>query len=202
LESHISIYLSIYPSIHLSIYGSLLDLGRFFSFLIFDTVGRTPWTGDQPVARSLPAHRSAQTQNKCTQTSMPQVGFEPTIPVIERAKTIHDRPRGHCDRFFNYSIPKNVLPHFFHSSISSVNSINPHHPTRHADVKLTMLSVQVMQLCLKPLGRSQCKNRARHKGPASPTVVTSRRRRQKDKLSTAIQFKIPASSSLDSPHWD
>jgi hypothetical protein len=25
------------------------------------TVGRTPWTGDQHVARSLPTHRTAQT---------------------------------------------------------------------------------------------------------------------------------------------
>jgi hypothetical protein len=61
----------------------------FFSFLIFYTVGRTPWTGDQPVARPLSAHRTAQTQNKRTQTPMPQVGFEPTIPVFERAKTLH-----------------------------------------------------------------------------------------------------------------
>jgi hypothetical protein len=28
-------------------------------------------------------------QNKRTQTSMPLVGFEPTIPVFERAKTVH-----------------------------------------------------------------------------------------------------------------
>jgi hypothetical protein len=59
-------YLSIYLSIY-SIYGStalFLDLGRFFSFLIFYTVGRTPWTGDQPVARPLPAHRTAQTRKK------------------------------------------------------------------------------------------------------------------------------------------
>jgi hypothetical protein len=28
-------------------------------------------------------------QNKSTQTSMPQVRFEPTIPVFERAKTVH-----------------------------------------------------------------------------------------------------------------
>jgi hypothetical protein len=44
-------------TIYLSIYGSavlLLDLGRFFSFSILYTVGRTPWTGDQPVARPLP----------------------------------------------------------------------------------------------------------------------------------------------------
>jgi hypothetical protein len=42
-----------------------------FSFLILYTVGRTPWTGDQPVARPLPIHRTTQTQNKRTQTSMP-----------------------------------------------------------------------------------------------------------------------------------
>jgi hypothetical protein len=50
-----------------------LDLGHFFSFLKFYSVGRTPWTEVQSVARPLP--------NKRTQTSMPQLGFEPTIPV-------------------------------------------------------------------------------------------------------------------------
>jgi hypothetical protein len=38
-----------HPPIHLPTYGStflLLDLGRFFSFLILYRVGRTPWTGD------------------------------------------------------------------------------------------------------------------------------------------------------------
>jgi hypothetical protein len=41
-----------------------------------------------------------QTQNKQKQTPMLRVGFEPTIPVFERAKTVHalDRARGHCDR--------------------------------------------------------------------------------------------------------
>jgi hypothetical protein len=38
-----------------------------FSFLILYTVGRTPWTGDQPVVRLLPTHRTTQTQNKGTQ---------------------------------------------------------------------------------------------------------------------------------------
>jgi hypothetical protein len=47
------------------------------------------WTGDQPVVRPLPTHRTAQTQTKRTQTSMPRVGFEPTIPVFKRAKTVH-----------------------------------------------------------------------------------------------------------------
>jgi hypothetical protein len=57
-------------------------LVAFSIFLIFYAVGMTPWTGDQPVARPLP------TQNKRTQTSMPQMGFEPTIPVFEKAKTV------------------------------------------------------------------------------------------------------------------
>jgi hypothetical protein len=51
----------------------------------FYTVGRTPSTEDQPVARALPAHRTAQTQNKRTKTSMPEVGFA----MLERAKTVH-----------------------------------------------------------------------------------------------------------------
>jgi hypothetical protein len=49
--------------------------------------------GDQPVARPIPAHRTAQTQNKRTQISMPQVGFKPTILVFQRAKTVHASDR-------------------------------------------------------------------------------------------------------------
>jgi hypothetical protein len=64
-----------------------------FQVLDLYTVGRTPWTGDQPVARKLPTHRTTQTQNKRTQTSMPQVGFQPTIPVFEQAKTVHASDR-------------------------------------------------------------------------------------------------------------
>jgi hypothetical protein len=76
----------------LFIYGSTAlrwTLAAFSVSWSFYTVGRTPWTGDQPVARPLPAHRTGQTQNKRTQTSMPQVEFEPTIPAFERAKTVH-----------------------------------------------------------------------------------------------------------------
>jgi Na+-transporting methylmalonyl-CoA/oxaloacetate decarboxylase gamma subunit len=62
----------------------LLGLGRFFfffNFLILYTVAMSAWTGNQPVARPTP------TQG--TNTSMPRVGFEPTIPAFERAKTVH-----------------------------------------------------------------------------------------------------------------
>jgi hypothetical protein len=60
-----------------------------FPVLDLYTVGRTPLTGDQSVARLLPTHRTTQTQNKRTQTSMSGVGFEPTMPVFERAKTVY-----------------------------------------------------------------------------------------------------------------
>jgi hypothetical protein len=88
----VNFYLAPSGITHLSIYSSkalLLSLGRFFSFLILYTVGRTPWMGDQPVARPKSTHRTTQTQNKCRQTSMPWVGFESTIPAFEREKTVH-----------------------------------------------------------------------------------------------------------------
>jgi hypothetical protein len=60
-----------------------------YSFLILYTVGRNPWTGGQTVARPIPTHRTTQTENKRTQISMPRLRFESTIPVFERAKTVH-----------------------------------------------------------------------------------------------------------------
>jgi hypothetical protein len=75
----------------LSIYGSaaLVDVGHFISFLNQYTVGRTPWTRDQLIARLLHRHRTTQTRNKGAQTSMPRLGLEPTIPEFERGKTVH-----------------------------------------------------------------------------------------------------------------
>jgi hypothetical protein len=60
---------------------------------LFYTDDKTNWTSDQPVARQLPTHRTTQTENKRTQTSMPGVGFEPTIPASEQAKTVHASDR-------------------------------------------------------------------------------------------------------------
>jgi hypothetical protein len=82
LSRRIAAEISMITSAWCSLYMALqLFVGPWplFQFLNFYTVDRTPWTGDQPVARPLPIHRTAQTQNKRTQ---PQVGFEPTIPVF------------------------------------------------------------------------------------------------------------------------
>jgi hypothetical protein len=55
------------------------------------TIGRTPWTSYQLVARPLPEHKTAQTQNKHLYTPNIQVwvGFEPTITESGRAKAVH-----------------------------------------------------------------------------------------------------------------
>jgi hypothetical protein len=53
-----------------------------FQFLGLYTVGRTPWMGDLPVTRTT------KIQNKRTHTSMPSVGFKPTIRMFERPKII------------------------------------------------------------------------------------------------------------------
>jgi hypothetical protein len=42
-----------------------------------------------PFASPLPTHGTTQTQNKRTQTSMPQVGFEPTMSVFGGLKTVY-----------------------------------------------------------------------------------------------------------------
>jgi hypothetical protein len=76
--------------IHLWLY-SPCGSWPLFQFLNPYTVRRTPWTGDQPDTKPLPTYRTTQTQNKHKQTPMPRVAFEPTIPVSERAKTVHGR---------------------------------------------------------------------------------------------------------------
>jgi hypothetical protein len=82
----LTLVLSIYQSMALQLF-----VGPWpnFNVLSFYTVSSIPWTGDQPVARPVSAHITAQTQNKRTETSMPQMGLEPTIRVFERAKTVH-----------------------------------------------------------------------------------------------------------------
>jgi hypothetical protein len=55
------------------------------------TDGKTPWTGDQPVARPLPTHRTTQTQNKRTQSWIRT--HDPSVRASEDSSCL--RPRGH-----------------------------------------------------------------------------------------------------------
>jgi hypothetical protein len=50
----------------------------------------------------------SQTQNKHKQTSMPLVGFEPTIPAFEGAKTVRALDRATSDRHSFIHLPLNL----------------------------------------------------------------------------------------------
>jgi hypothetical protein len=106
-----------YPGQDLSIcvwlYSPFVGPCPLFSFLILHTVGRTPWARDHTAVRPLLTHRKTQTQNKYTHTSMPCVGFEPTIQAFVRAKTVHVLDRAatvigiQCEfTWANYCSPK------------------------------------------------------------------------------------------------
>jgi hypothetical protein len=96
---------------HFFLYGfiALADLDCFFRFF----QSGNPSTGDQPVARPLPTHRT-QKQNKRKQTTMPRVEFEPMTPVLERAKMVHALDRaasviGLCTIIWDYIVIMRVL---------------------------------------------------------------------------------------------
>jgi hypothetical protein len=95
-----------------------VDPGLFFSFMIIFTDGRTPWTSDQHVARPLPKCRTTQTQNKHIHTPTPCVGFEPTIPASERAKTVYGLDRSAIVTGFIC-----IILYIFHIIIVAINFI-------------------------------------------------------------------------------
>jgi hypothetical protein len=84
--TYLSSYLSIYLSVALQPFVWPWPLFQFID--LTQSVGHLG-RGNQAVARPLPAHRRTLIQNKRTQTSIPQVGFEPTMSVLERAKTVY-----------------------------------------------------------------------------------------------------------------
>jgi hypothetical protein len=68
--------------------AALVDLGRFFTFLIYTQSIGFLGRGISP-SQGRYLHAEHYKQNKRTQKSMPRVWFEPKIPVFERAKTVH-----------------------------------------------------------------------------------------------------------------
>jgi hypothetical protein len=86
-------------TVYLLLYSPFAGLRPLFRFFIFYTDDRIPWTGAQPIARPLPTRRTTQTQNKRIETSMPRMGFEPTIQCSsERRVHVLDRAGDRCDR--------------------------------------------------------------------------------------------------------
>jgi hypothetical protein len=57
-----AVCLTAFQNRNLWLYSPFQGPDRVLSFVILYTIGRTPWTGVQPVARPLPSHRTAQTK--------------------------------------------------------------------------------------------------------------------------------------------
>jgi hypothetical protein len=74
---HSFIHSFIHPSMVLHPFVGPWPLLQFRNH--FYTDGRIPCTSKQPVTRRLPKLRTTHTQ-----TSLPRVGFEPTIPAFEQ----------------------------------------------------------------------------------------------------------------------
>jgi hypothetical protein len=63
---------------------------------------RTPWTGDQPVARSLPTQDNRNRINAYTDIH-PFNGIQTHDPSVRESEGSSClRPRGHCDRLLVY----------------------------------------------------------------------------------------------------
>jgi hypothetical protein len=74
-------------------------LAAFSSFLIQYTVSRTPWTGDQSVARPLPKH-GINAHNTDIDALIGIRTHDPSVLASEDGSCL--RPRGHCDRPLAY----------------------------------------------------------------------------------------------------
>jgi hypothetical protein len=72
-------------------------------------VSGTPWTGDQPVARPLPTHRTTQTQNnnRDIHAFSGILTYDPSVRATEDSSCL--RPRGHCDRHEVYMKRSNLI---------------------------------------------------------------------------------------------
>jgi hypothetical protein len=117
-----------------------------FSFIIIFTDCRTPWTEDQPVARSLPTHRPTQTQ-----TFMPLSGIrthDPSVRASQDSSCL--RPRGHCDRRIN-DIHVHVWKHTiaYRSNVTAQGAANYIKPL--VKIKVTFSQSVSQSVCLSVL---------------------------------------------------
>jgi hypothetical protein len=85
-----------------------------FQFLVLYTVGRTPWTGDEPVARPLPTHRTIHALSGI-RTDDPSVragedGSGPSHTSAQNSSVLrHFVTAGNCGRPENMCCKETVL---------------------------------------------------------------------------------------------
>jgi hypothetical protein len=88
---YLSVCLSVCLSIYLSIYGSTALCWALAAFSVSRSFTQSVGHLGRGIGPSQGhyLHIGQHRQNKRTQTPLPRVGFEPMIPVFERAETVH-----------------------------------------------------------------------------------------------------------------
>jgi hypothetical protein len=136
------------------LYSPLLGLGRFFSFLILYAVGRTPWTGDQPVARSLYLHTAQHKHsiNAYNTDIYSLCGIRTHDPNVRASEdSSRYRPRGHCDRLWGnqrskiYMLDVAVMHLIETGKQCKVYHLVPMSCTSQVDIRFTCCSVWAIQ---------------------------------------------------------
>jgi hypothetical protein len=99
-----------------------------FQFLNPYRVGRTPWTGDEPVSRSLPTHRT-RTQNKGPDihASKGIRSYDPSVRASENGSWLS--PRFQCDQqsynptLYNYGVKRGnkSIEHNINQSMNAID---------------------------------------------------------------------------------
>jgi hypothetical protein len=99
LRIHTSLSLWSVSNLSLSLSGStaLVDLSRFFTFLLH-TVVRIPWLGDQPFVRLLHPRRTNKHRIKRTDIHASRGIQTHDSSVLSGYDASFLRPHGHCDR--------------------------------------------------------------------------------------------------------
>jgi hypothetical protein len=96
-----------------------VGLGCFFNFLTLCLIGKTPWTGYQPVGKLLRTQRTTK-----------RVGFEITTAVFERAKMVHalDHTETVIDNYDNirkyYGFVSNSVHYYGDVLVTSYSNLN------------------------------------------------------------------------------
>jgi hypothetical protein len=85
--------------IKLWLYSPSVGTSTLFSFLIFYTVGRTSWMGDQAAARPLVAH-TGQHKHIINKHKLPRLKWDsnPRSQRLSEKDSSCLRPCGHCDQ--------------------------------------------------------------------------------------------------------
>jgi hypothetical protein len=133
-----------------TIYGSTALCSTLAAFSVSQSYSQSVGLfgrGIRPSQGPLPPHRTTETQNKGTQTSMPWVGLEPTIRAFERAKTVHASHRAATAIGVQYT---RIWRRVQSASWTAPQKQEIHLPQKDTETLLTIAITMICYITLQP----------------------------------------------------